>query len=310
MQAFVSPCCLIRRGSFGHSVSGGANAMLGRYSQSRRSIGVGPHVALVQILAPHRGHGRELGAARRQSRRLRFHRATLARPRCFGRRGSEQCIGGGDLVGVTVLRLRWAVVRLGEFLPLLGAQRRQVRRARDEAREARQLLVGAGVLLRDERLDVGATAVDVVEPHDLEQAPARGLQRRGPIEVARRFEPLPLPGRAARVPAAIPRRVTQVRRLLREPPARQAVKRVGFEQDLRPRRLAAQKPGAGRLDRRHGLQRGLLHVEGFREARPGVVGQLGSHADGIADAHGAVSQLVDTAGEIGRSARASCPAAG
>ena len=273
--------------------------MLGRYSQSRRSIESGRTLRLCRFLRRIAGTGANSARPGGKADAFGFTARRLPALRCSGRRGSEQCVSGGDLVGVTVLRLRWAVVRLGEFLPLLGAQRRQVRRARDEAREARQLLVGAGVLLRDERFDVGAAAVGVVEPHDLEQAPARGLQRRGPIEVARRFEPLPLPGRAARVPAAIPRRVAQVRRLLREPPARQAMERVGFEQDLRPRRLAAQEPGARRLDRRHGLQRGFLDVEGFREARPGVVGQLGSHAAGIADAHGAVSQLVDTAGEIG-----------
>jgi hypothetical protein len=36
VQAFVSPCCLTGRG-FDQSSSGGANAIDGRYSQSRRS---------------------------------------------------------------------------------------------------------------------------------------------------------------------------------------------------------------------------------------------------------------------------------
>src|SRR5512139_4074049 len=36
VHAFVSPCCLIGRG-FDHSSPGGANAIDGRYSQSRRS---------------------------------------------------------------------------------------------------------------------------------------------------------------------------------------------------------------------------------------------------------------------------------
>src|SRR6188474_57654 len=36
VHAFVSPCCLIGRG-LDHSSSGGANAIEGRYSQSRRS---------------------------------------------------------------------------------------------------------------------------------------------------------------------------------------------------------------------------------------------------------------------------------
>jgi hypothetical protein len=149
--------------------------------------------------------------------------------------------------------VRRAVVGGSEGFPILRAQRRQIRRPRDEASEQRQLCVGPRVLLRDELLDVGATAVRIVEAHDLEHAPARGLQRRRPVELARGVEPVPLALQRARVLALVPLRVAQARRLLRETPAGEPVKGVPFEQDLRPRTLLFQEARPGRFHGRYGL---------------------------------------------------------
>src|SRR3546814_7422849 len=65
------------------------------------------------------------------------------------------------------------------------------------------------MLRGDEGLDVGEAGVGVVEPHDLEHAPAGRLQRCCAVEQAGRLQPFPLAGQRAGVLLAVPARITQ-----------------------------------------------------------------------------------------------------
>ena len=142
VHAFVSPCCLTLRGSFGQSASGGANAMLGRYSQSRRSTASGRTLRLCTVrLRASRRTGANVArpggsAARRRSSlppRLRL-RARAAAPRRTSRRRPRSSSRSGSSRAAGPL---YASANASQSFAL---QRRQVRRPRDEAREALQLL--------------------------------------------------------------------------------------------------------------------------------------------------------------------------
>jgi hypothetical protein len=269
---------MLSAGAFGVRRSSKYSSLVGRSERNRRAVfpvaqvdGVGPHVALAHRAPARRGNRREHGAPRRQladvPRRLR---ALALAPRA---RRLECRIRGRHPRCVVVLRVLRAVVCLRECLPVLRLQRGEVRRPRNEAREAFHLLVGAGVLQGDERFDVGAAAIGVVEAHDLEHAPARGLQRGRAVERAGRVEPLPLAEQRARVLRLVPLRIAQVRVVCCEPAARQAVERVPFEEDFRLHRRVFQKARAGGFDGRDGLQGGRLDRQRLAERLPRVFGK-------------------------------------
>src|SRR3546814_4286816 len=65
------------------------------------------------------------------------------------------------------------------------------------------------MLRGDEGLDVGEAGVGVVEPYDLEHAPAGRLQLCCAVEQAGRLQPFPLAGQRAGVLLAVPARITQ-----------------------------------------------------------------------------------------------------
>src|SRR3546814_1079593 len=160
--------------------------MLGWYIQSRRSIGSGRTLrrrGLLRRVAwtgakdsrPGGSSDTSFAGFARLPRAVRRGR----RLGLFGR--LEPGVALLEFLVVAIAGVAGPVVCGGELLPAAPAQRGQERRPRDEARERACLLLGTGMLRGGEGLDVGEAGVGIVEAHDLEQAPAGRLQRRGAV---------------------------------------------------------------------------------------------------------------------------------